>query len=339
MKILLDISGADKGLSIPIIAAVNVVDSIGIPICLVGKKEDIQNELRKIGKEDYLVRFEILDCTEYITNDDMPVEAIKTKKESNLVVAFNYMKENEKTVFISSSNTGAVMAGALLKLGRIRGLHRPALASLLPAETGKDVILLDTGANPEAREISLIQYAKLGEIYAKYILNVDSPKIALLNIGAEDEKGTPLLREVNSRLRKIYAGEFIGNIESRYMLKGVADVIVADGLMGNIALKSLEGAVSTMKNAIKEEFSKNVFNKLKALLVSKLMKNIIHKYNYKEREGAVLLGVKKPVIKVHGSSNSITYEKALWQAKKLLENDIIEKIANEIKSEAEEKEE
>lgn len=333
MKILLDISGADKGLLVPINAAVNVVDHIGVPICLVGKKEDIQNELRKIGKEEYLVRFEILDCMEYITNDDAPVDAIKTKKESNLVAAFNYMKEEEKIVFISSSNTGAVMAGALLKLGRIKGIHRPALVSILPAENGKEVILLDTGANPEAREVSLVQYAKLGEIYAKHVLGIESPKIALLNIGAEDEKGTPLLRQVNSRLRKIYNENFVGNIESRYMLKGTADVIVADGLLGNIALKSLEGAVSTIKNAIKEEFSKNIFNKIKALFVAKPMRNIVHKYNYKERDGAVLLGVKKPVIKVHGSSSVVTYEKALFQAKKLLESNIIEKISDEINKE------
>lgn len=333
MKILLDIAGADKGISASITAAVNVVDKIGIPICLVGKKEDVQNELKKMKKEDYLGRFEILECTEYITNNDSPVQAIKTKKGSNIVTAYNYMKENKDTVFISASNTGAVMAGALLKLGRIEKVHRPALASVLPTQTGGNVILLDTGANPEAKEISLIQYAKLGEIYAKCMFDNTSPKIALLNIGAEDEKGTPMLKSVNAKLREIYGDMFIGNIESRYMLTGDADIIVADGLLGNIALKSLEGAVSTIKKALKEEFTKNIFNKIKAVIMSKMLKNIMHKFNYKEREGAVLLGVKSPVIKVHGSSSSVTYEKALYQAKKLLENDVIGKIIDKMNEE------
>ncbi len=330
MKILLDISGADKGLNVPIEAAVNLIDKIGVPICLVGKKEDIQKELRKLNKEEYIIRFEILDCSEYITNDDEPVHAIKTKKESNLVKAFEYMKQDEKFVFISSSNTGALMAGALLKLGRIPGIHRPALVSLLPTEKGKDVVLLDTGANPQAKEASLVQYAKLGEIYAKYMLDIPNPRISLLNIGSEEEKGTPELKEVHQKLKQMYPENFIGNIESRYILKGDTDVIVADGLMGNIAIKSLEGAVSTLKNVLKADLSKGLFNKLKGAIVKSSMKDVMSRFNYKEHEGAVLLGVKKPIIKVHGSSSTITYEKALMQAKNLIKMDVIERIEEEI---------
>ncbi|MBR1884643.1 MAG: phosphate acyltransferase PlsX [Clostridia bacterium] len=335
MKILLDIAGADKGLSVPINAAVNIIDKIGCSICLVGKKEDIVLELKKLKKEEYLDKFEIIECTEYITNNDEPALAIKHKKESNLVKAFDYLKNNEDVVFISASNTGALMAGALLKVGRIPKVHRPALITLLPKVDGTSVVFLDSGANPQAKEISLIQYAALGKIYAKYMLSIDEPKIGLLNIGAEEEKGTPELKEVNKRLREIYKEEFVGNVEARYILKSKADVIVADGLMGNVALKALEGAVSTLKNALKEEFSKSFVNKLKGLIVKGSVKKMMKKFNYKESDGAVLLGVKKGVIKVHGSSNIETYEKALFQAKRLLENKIIEKIANELKEKAE----
>ena len=333
MKILVDIAGADKGLSVPITAVMNLIDKIDIPICLVGKKEDIENELKKIGKEEYIEKISFIECSEYITNNDEPVDAIKHKKESNLVKAFNYLKENNDVVFISSSNTGALMAGGLLKVGRIPGVHRPALITLLPKVNGKDVVFLDSGANPQAKEVSLIQYASLGKIYAKYMLNIDEPKIGLLNIGAEAEKGTPELKDVNKRLTEIYNEEFIGNVEARYILKSEADVIVADGLMGNVAIKSLEGAVSTLKSVMKEEFTSSFINKIKGIIIKNTVKSMMQKFNYKEREGAVLLGIKKPIIKVHGSSNVKTYEKAIIQAKKLLENSVIDKIAEEIKKE------
>ena len=338
MKILLDISGADKGKIVPITAAVNLVDSLGIKICLVGKKEDIENELKSINKLEYIDKFEILECSEYVLNEDEPVNAIKHKKESNLVKAFNYLKdENEQVCFISSSNTGALMAGALLKLGRIPGVHRPALITLLPKVNGKDVIFLDSGANPEARELSLVQYAVLGSIYAKCMFNEENPKIGLLNIGAEEEKGTEELKKANRKLKEIYGEQFIGNVEARYILNSRADIIVADGLMGNVAIKALEGAVSTLKSAMKNEFTSSWLGKIKGLLIKGSVKNMMKKFNYKEHDGAVLLGVKKPVIKVHGSSNVKTYEVALYQAKRLLESDIINKVTNQfIKEEMEE---
>ena len=337
MKILLDISGADKGISIPITAAVNLVNNLGVKLCLVGKKDDIEKELNNLNKIDYLDRFEILECSEYITNNDEPVDAIKHKKDSNLVKAFDYLKQEEEPIcFISSSNTGALMAGALLKLGRIKGIHRPALITLLPKVNGKEVIFLDTGANPEAREVSLIQYAVLGKIYARCMLKEENPKIGLLNIGAEEEKGTEELKRANKKLREIYNDEFIGNVEARYILNSEADIIVADGLMGNVALKALEGAVSTLKSALKNEFTSTFFGKIKGLLIKGSVKNMMKKFNYKEHDGAVLLGVKKPVIKVHGSSNVKTYEVALIQAKRLLESDIINKISEEFVKEEEE---
>lgn len=329
MKILIDISGADKGIEIPIVAAVNMLDKIEEKIVLVGMTEDIKLVLKNINKERYINKFEILDCKEYITNNDEPAFAIKNKKTSNLVVAFEYMKENSEIIFISASNTGALMAGGLLKLGRIKGIHRPALMTLLPAITGKDIVFLDSGANPEAAVISLVQYAKLGEIYAKNLLEITNPSIALLNIGAEEEKGTPTLKETHELLKENYPN-FIGNIEARYILSGKADVIVCDGLMGNIALKSLEGSASTLKNVISKEFKKGLINKIKGIIAKPVLMSALKRFDYKEHDGAVLIGITKPVIKVHGSSSIVTYEKAIMQAQKILKTNMIQKIEEEL---------
>lgn len=329
MKILIDISGSDNGFSMPIKAAITMVNKIEEKIVLVGKKDDIIKEFKEQKKQDLLNKFEILECQEYISNSDEPAFAIKNKKQSNIVVAYNYMKENDEVVLISASSTGALMAGALLKVGRIKGIHRPALITILPTVKDRKVVFLDSGANPEAKEISLIQYAKLGEIYSKLILKVNEPKISLLNIGAEEEKGTPNLKETYKVLKRDFPN-FIGNIEARYILNGNTDVIVCDGLMGNIALKSLEGTLSTVKRVISYECKKNVVNMVKGLFLKSILKNGFKNFNYKEYGGAILLGVKKPVIKVHGNSSAVTYEKAIIQASHMLENDIVGRIEREI---------
>jgi len=329
MKILIDIAGADKGIELPILAAVNMLNKIEEKIMLVGKIDDIKSVLSKNNKEDYLSKFEILECSEYITNYDEPAFSIKNKKTSNLVVAFEYMRENDNTIFVSASNTGALMAGGLLKLGRIKGIHRPALMTLLPALTGKDVVFLDSGANPEAKDISLVQYAKLGEIYAKNLLGIANPSIALLNIGAEEEKGTPTLKETYKLLKEQFPN-FKGNIEARYILSGKVDVIVCDGLMGNIALKSMEGTASVIKNVISTEFKKGILKKISGLIAKPVLTGALKRFDYKEHEGAVLLGIKKPVIKVHGSSSIVTYEKAILQAHQILKTNMIGKIEEEL---------
>ena len=325
MKIILDIAGADKGINIVLNAAINMVDKVNSKIVLVGKKKDIEEGFMMLNKISYLDKFEVIECLEYISNNDEPAFAIKNKKESNLVKAFDYMKNEEEIAFISASSTGALMAGALLKVGRINKIHRPALMSILPTALDKPVIFLDTGANIEAKEVSLVQYALLGKIYAKSVIGIENPKIGLLNIGAEEEKGNAVLKQVNKILKKTN-NNFVGNIEPRYILSGKVDIIVCDGLMGNTAIKALEGAVVTFKDELKKEFKKSLINKFKSLLIKNMLKNVLGKFDYKKLGGAVLLGVKKPVIKVHGNSDSITYEKAIYQADKMLKEKVIDKV-------------
>lgn len=332
MEILVDVFGSDDDISAPIIAACNMASSIKSKITLVGKKEDIVNVIKKEYKNSFnnlIEEISILESKEYITNNEEPAWAIKNKKESSIVVAYDYMKTKQDTVFISAGSTGAIMAGALLKIGRIRGIHRPALITILPTITDKKVILLDSGANPQAKDISIIQYAKLGKVYAENVLGVKNPKIAMLNIGEEEEKGTPELKETYKMLKE-NVDNFVGNIEARYILNGDVDVVVCDGLLGNIALKAIEGAAKTMKTAVTETFKSSFINKIKGLVIKSTLTKTLKKYDYKENGGAVLLGVSVPVIKVHGSSNISTFEKAIIQAENMLTNKIIEKIKDNI---------
>lgn len=334
MEILIDVFGSDDDIDVPIYAACNMLDNVNAKFVLVGRKTDIRScIIKRYGSNSnmYLRRISIIDCKDYITNNEEPAWAIKNKKESSIVKAYDYMKQKDNVVFISAGSTGALMAGALLKVKRIPGIHRPALTTILPTSNpDKKVVFLDSGANPQAKDISIVQYALLGEIYSKSILGVNSPKISLLNIGEEAEKGTPELKEVYKQLKAKFPN-FIGNIEPRYILSGNTDVIVCDGLLGNIALKTAEGVVRTLKDVLKETFTSSVLNSFKGLMVKSTIKDVLKTYDYQANGGAVLLGVKKPVIKVHGSSKIETFEKAIIQAQYMLENKIVEKIEVELK--------
>ncbi|MDD2628082.1 MAG: phosphate acyltransferase PlsX, partial [Clostridia bacterium] len=260
-----------------------------------------------------------------ITNNDEPSIAIKHKKESSIVKAYDYMKEKDETAFISAGSTGAVMAGGLLKLKRITKVNRPALIAILPTDTGKGTILLDCGANTDAAPNSMVQYAEMGKLYASLVQNKENVSIGLLNIGAEEKKGSKELKESNIALKDKFP-EFIGNIEARYILKGKADVIVAQGLMGNVALKAIEGTAKTLKDALVKELKKNLFTKIKALVTKSLLEKALYKYDYTKYGGAVLIGIRKPVIKIHGNAKSKNYEVAIYQANAILKQKLIKEI-------------
>ncbi len=333
MEILIDVNGSDNGIEPAIIGSVKTLEKIDSKITLVGDevkiKDVITNKFTASKSEEILSKINILDAKDVITNNDEPAFAIKNKKESSIVKAYDYMKDKDKTLFISAGSTGAIMAGGLLKLKRIKGIHRPALITILPTDDGKGTILLDCGANVDAATISMIQYAKMGKIYASLVQKKKDIKIALLNIGAESEKGSQELKEANIELDAIFP-EFIGNIEPRYILSGKADVIVAQGLMGNTALKAIEGTAKTMKTALVKEMKKNLFSKLRAIICKSMIEKALYKYDYTKYGGAVLLGIKKPVIKIHGNAKPNNYETAIYQADKILKNNLIEEITKNI---------
>lgn len=333
MEILVDINGSDNGIEPAILGSIKAVDKVKANIKLVGDEEKILEVISKScneeKKKEILEKISILDAKDVITNSDEPAFAIKNKKESSIVKAYDYMKENEETLFLSAGSTGAIMAGGLLKLRRITGIHRPALVTILPTANGKGTILLDCGANVDAATISMVQYAKMGKLYASLVQGKKDVKIALLNIGAENEKGSQELKEANQVLTEKFP-EFIGNIEARYILSGEADVVVAQGLMGNVALKSMEGTAKIMKNALVSEMKKNIFTKIRAALSKSIIEKALYKYDYTKYGGAVLLGVKKPVIKIHGNAKANNFETAIYQADKILQNNLIKEITENI---------
>lgn len=333
MEILVDIYGADDGIAPAIDGTIAVIDQIKANVKLVGNTEEIlkyvKEKYNKEKIEEVNSKLSILHADTFISNNEEPAMAIKTKKNSSIVVAYDYMKEKENTAFLSAGCTGAVMAGGLLKLGRIPGIHRPALATIIPTKNRKGVVFLDSGANPNAKEISLVQYAMLGKLYSKYVLKKEDIKIGLLNIGVEEEKGTPELKETYKMLKEEFT-EFAGNVEARHIVDSGMDVIVCDGLQGNIALKSLEGAVMTIKDELVSKFKSSFINKIKALLVKDLVKEAFLTYDYREVGGGVLLGVKKPVVKIHGASKKKSFISGLKQVDSILEADIIEHIKKEI---------
>ena len=332
MEILIDANGSDNGIDE---AVKGVVESIGktkSKLTIVGDEEKI----KEIIKNEYLSKTEsimkeinILDAKDVITNYDDPAMAIKHKKESSIVKAYDYMKEHEDTLFLSAGSTGAVMAGGLLKLKRIPGIHRPALATILPTSKGNGVVLLDSGANVTAAGISLTQFAKMGVVYAKEVLKKQNIRVALLNIGTEDKKGSPDLKDAYETLTE-ECPEFVGNVEAREILSGDVDVVVANGLMGNVALKAIEGTAKIMKNALVGEFKKNLLNKLKAASAVGLIKKALYKYDYTKYGGAVLLGIRKPVIKIHGNAKSNNYHTAILQADNILKQDLVKRMEQKI---------
>lgn len=332
MEILIDANGSDNGIDEAIQGVINSIGKTKAKLTLVGDEKNITAYIKNeylTKAEDILKKINILDAKDVITNYDDPAFAIKNKKESSIVKAYDYMKNTDNTLFISAGSTGAVMAGGLLKLKRIESIHRPALATVLPTATGDGVVLLDCGANVTAAGISLIQFAKMGAVYAKEVLKKDKVRVAMLNIGTEDKKGSPDLKEAYEVLSN-ECPEFVGNVEAREILSGDCDVIVANGLMGNVALKAVEGTAHIMKNALMSEFKKSFVNKLKAASSVGMIKKALYKYDYTKYGGAVLLGIRKPVIKIHGNAKAKNYEAAIIQADTILKQNLISRLQEKI---------
>lgn len=290
---------------------------------LVGDEARVKAELQKYKYD--VSRVEIVHAPEVITNDDVPTKAVKTKKDSSTVVAFQLLKEGKADALVSSGATGAVLAAAVMILGRIKGISRPALCPVLPTEKdGKQVLLLDAGANADCKPINLLQFALMGAAYAE-AQGVVAPKVALLSNGTEDTKGNALNREVFPLLKD--AGiNFVGNMEARDILSGETDVVVTDGFAGNVALKSLEGGIASLMAVMKQEIMSTLKGKIGGLLLKDAFRAIKNKMDYNKQGGAVFLGVEKVVVKAHGSSKAVAVSNAVLQAAEAADRDIIGKI-------------
>ena len=326
MKIIVDAMGGDYAPKAPIAAAVKAADELDVDIILVGKTDEVQKELSqyKYNKD----RITIVHADEVVSNHEEPVKAVRTKKSASVVVAANMLKDGEGDAMLSMGNTGALLTSGLLIVGRIKGVLRPALATLLPSAKGPKM-LIDAGANTNCRSENLVQFAIMGSIYMKNVLGIENPTVGLMSNGEEEGKGDELTKATYPFL-KVAPVNFIGNIEGRDVMEGTADVITCDGFVGNVILKTVEGMGHVVSDKVKGIFTKGLLTKLGALFVMKGINEFKQTMDYREYGGAPLLGTKRPVIKGHGSSDAKAVFSAIRQAKKFVETNVIEDIQNNI---------
>lgn len=327
MRIIVDAMGGDKGPEVTVKGCVDALKEVDIEIVLVGKEEIIKEQLDKLGYNGNNIS--IVNADDVITNDDKPVMAIRRKKNSSMVVGLKMIKDKEGDAFISAGNTGALLTGGLLVVGRIKGIERAALAPVYPTKRGIS-LLVDAGANADCKPKYLQQFALMGSIYAEKVLNKKNPKVGLVNIGVEKGKGNELTKESFELLSKSSQINFYGNVEARDIPEGLVDVLVCDGFVGNVILKLTEGLAFSIFSALKEEFLKNPITKLGALLLKPGLRSFKSKLDYTEYGGAPLLGVKGGVIKAHGSSDAKAIKNAIRQAKAFVENDVLRLIKESI---------
>ena len=340
MKILLDAMGGDNAPDANIKGAVKAINDIEAEVILIGKQEIIEEKIKQIyGKkiEEISDRLKIKNTTEIIDMEDSPTGAIKHKKDSSMVVGFRMLKEGEGDVFISAGNSGALLAGATLLVGRIKGIDRPALAGILPAYKSQ-LLLIDSGANTNCKPINLLQFAQMSSIYLRNTFGIEKPAIGLLNIGTEETKGNDLTKEAYKLLKEQSKNlniNFVGNVEGRDAFSGKIDAIVTDGFTGNIFLKATEGLGKLVKKSLAESLTHNLLSKIAALPALPAINRFSKTMDYKSYGGALFLGVKKPVVKAHGSSDEILFEFTIKQAEKFVENRAVDKMIEEFEKNTE----
>lgn len=321
--IIVDAFGGDNSPDSVIKGAVLAKEEYNKKITLVGDEQKIKEVFSKYSLSDNNI--DIINASEVISLNEEPALAIRRKKDSSIVVGCRLLKENENSVFISAGSTGALLAGGLFVTGRIKGIERPALSVMLPGKN-KPILLIDSGANAECKSEHLNQFAMMGSVYMNSIYSVKNPKVALINIGSEEEKGTPTYKEAYKLLRDNEKINFKGNMEARELLLSDNDVGVCDGFTGNMILKTVEGMASFMKSSLKDVFYSSTKTKLGALLVKNELGKTMKKMDYTEYGGAPFLGVNGGLIKAHGSSDEKAIKNAIRQAILFKENNVLYRI-------------
>ncbi len=320
MKIVVDAFGGDNAPASVVEGAFLALQKRNdIDIILTGDVEKLKN---LVGNREHI---EIVDAKDVITNDDQPTLAIRQKRDSSLVRAFDLLKEKDDVVgLVSAGNTGAVLTGAILKIGRIKGISRPALCSIMPTLKDNGVMVCDSGSSVDCKVEHLTQFAIMASAYYSCYTGAEKPRVALLNNGVESHKGNELTKEAYERFQTLPIN-FVGNIEAREAMSGDVDVIVADGFAGNVLLKTTEGVAKSMSEMIKKQAKKNIFTMIGALLMGKF-KSIKRKMDIDKYGGALLIGCKKLVVKTHGSANKENFCNTILQVATIYENKLNEKI-------------
>ena len=317
MKIILDAMGGDHAPEAPVLGALEAAKLYGAEVTLVGQGPAILEVLKKHGYEDLPQGIEIAHADDVVDMHDDPNAVLHKRKNSSMVVGLKMLSDGQGDAFVSAGSTGALLTGATLLVKRVRGIRRAAMAPSMPTKKGTKVVICDCGANAECTAEFLLQFGLVASAYAKHTLGVENPKVGLLNIGTEDSKGTQLQKDAYALLKQ--AGEkgllnFTGNVEARNVPLGEVDVVVCDGFNGNVLIKSIEGTAMFMGSLMKRTFKKNLFTKIGYLLCKGGVNDMMKLLDYREIGGTQLLGIKKPVIKAHGSSDALAFRNAVQQA-------------------------
>ena len=328
MRIILDGMGGDNAPEEIVKGAVEAAKEIEDEIIIVGKPDAIEKQLKKCKYKGEQIS--VVPAQEVITMEDSPVKAIRHKRDSSLVVGLNMLKDGEGDMFVSAGNTGALIVGSRLLLGRIRGVDRPALASIYPDMTGGDpCMLVDAGASSESKARNMLEYGLMGSVYVEKVWGRSNPRVGLVNLGAEESKGTSVTKDAYQMLAASKLN-FIGNVEGRDVPKGVCDVIVCDGFTGNVILKLTEGVSLSIFKLIKDTLKSNVKAMVGGALIKSKLSGLKDEFDYEEYGGAPVLGVSAPVIKMHGSSTARAVKSAILRGMPYAEENVVDIIKQEM---------
>ena len=336
MKIVLDAMGGDHAPQAPVLGAIQAAKDFGAQITLVGKGDQILEVLRENGIQNLPAGIEISNADEVVDMHDDPANVIRKKKNSSMVLGLKMVAEGQGDAFVSAGSTGALLSGATLIVKRVKGIRRAAMGPVMPNKAGGKTVILDCGANAECTAEFLLQFGLVGSLYAKKYLGVANPKVGLLNIGTEDSKGTPLQKEAYGLLTDAAQQgilNFVGNVEARDVPLGKVDVVVCDGFAGNVLLKSIEGTAMFMGSLMKHRiFKRNPLSVIGYLFCKPGVDEVMKMLDYREIGGTQFLGIKKPVIKAHGSSDALAFRNAVRQAMDAAQSDISEELEQGLKA-------
>ena len=330
MKIILDAMGGDHAPEAPVMGALEAAKLYGTEIILVGRGEAILEVLKKHGIETLPAGLEIAHADDVVDMHDDPAKVIHKRKNSSMIIGLKMLAEGQGDAFVSAGSTGALLSGATLLVKRVKGIRRAAMAPSMPTKAGHKVVICDCGANAECTPEFLLQFGMVASAYSKKIHGVENPRVGLLNIGTEDSKGGQLQKDAYALLKQ--AGDqgllnFVGNVEARGVPLGDVDVVVCDGFNGNVLIKSIEGTAMFMGSLMKRMFKKSVFSKIGYLLCKSGVSELMKMLDYREIGGTQFLGIKKPVIKAHGSSDALAFRNAVKQAMDAAKGDFTEQLA------------
>lgn len=335
MKIIIDAMGGDNAPAAPVLGALEAAKTSDSQITLVGRGEAILEAMKQNGIETLPDGVEIMNADEVVDMHDDPAGVIRKKPNSSMMVGLRMLAEGQGDAFISAGSTGALLSGATLIVKRVKGIRRAAMGPAMPNKTGGKTVILDCGANAECTAEFLLQFGLVGSLHAKATYGVENPKVGLLNIGTEDTKGTPLQKEAYALLSK--AGEmglinFVGNVEARDVPLGAVDVVVCDGFSGNVLLKSIEGTAMFMGSLMKHKiFKRSALSKIGYLFCKPGVDEVMGMLDYRTIGGTEFLGIKKPVIKAHGSSDALAFTNAVRQAELAASHDITAELEQGIR--------